>query len=595
MKDFIFGIDLGTTNSVISVYCKKKAVPLNFDWGVLFPSCVLVNEDGSYIIGNNAYLAKSDPKKATRVIASAKRYMGTDKTYSFTMADGSNKILTPVDVSSLILKEMIDTCDQSYGHPHKVVITVPAYFKQEQRVATIQSAQQAGLEVVKIINEPTAGLLAYTDINSKSIEDSDILCLDVGGGTTDITLISLKSVNKVHPFLNDFIKAGSHIEILATGGNNFLGGDDLDLLLVDEIFKGNLLNNRISYEEFNSMFNGVNSFRSNILFLAETCKKEFSDTKARMYRLDYNDKSYNFTLTYEMYQNAMNVFFDKVKVCIAECLGTHLPPSHCLLVGGSTKSILFQQMLKDYYKERGVELTSDFYSNTFQDISVGQGASIQGAIISGEIDNISMKDVISIPIRVGIISTDGEYIAKPVINKDSLIPVSSNLYLTNNIENQKTCNIKLYQGFSNNIDDCSYLGMFTINDLPEAEAETLDICFAFCIDINGCLFINAYINNTLWKSVTFDSVLLPVANANSDDIDDSVYLIKELLSILPKTEQYSEYRKFCETFKSGDVFPDWYSEVLESVESNTSNSFAEEFTSMFANDEDIYSDIEGEV
>ena len=521
MAEKIFGIDLGTTNSALALYLGKVPEIVPVDGAHTFPSVVEFHADGTVETGRKPYFHKGK----SNVVYSAKRDMGTDTVYTLTLEDGTKKEVTPVDVAAEVLRGINNKADPMYGEVKNVVITVPAYFNNAQRADTLRAAQQAGLNCVKIINEPTAASLAY-GAQTTHEDYEEIIVIDVGGGTTDITCIAMTDIAEVHPYLNDLVKSGLYYNIMATGGNNKLGGDDYDAAIFQSMCEKLLLNG-VDQDKIKSFCNPTA-----LIPYIERWKVSHADNVDELATVltltAPSGEKLDVSLSHTDLEAGMHGFWDSIKKCIKECLtvkkigadgsevilGTRRLPKKCLLVGGSTKNPLLIAKIKEYYTETyGNSSEITIPSNDFADEAVALGAAIQGAMLTGEIQNIALKDVNPLPIGISTVAevngvpTEGVF--STLIMKDASIPVSTSFELSTVEDNQHEVNIDIYQGTSAYVKYNTHVGTVHLDDIPDGKAGEIIISVTLGIDINGMIVITTLCNGISHKA-TLDSVLKPV-------------------------------------------------------------------------------------
>lgn len=562
-KEFIFGIDLGTTNSAIAVYTGSGARILTVDGRNTFPSCVQWHSDGSVTTGYTAYLKKDEPN----TVWSAKTHMGTDKVFHLTLEDGSTKDVTPVDVAAEVLKSIKNRCDISYGEVKRVVITVPAYFNAAQRADTMKAAELAGLEVVKLINEPVAGAIAYgfNSDNIKENEYQELLVLDVGGGTTDVTKIMLYNFTEVPDILKDVISKGINFNIVATGGNNHLGGDNYDKYILEESV-GKFLEKHPEHKEgFYKNFTDASAVAS-----IEAWKSSGKDED--ILALPYCDKTSSMSavqklsifVTKSIADNAYIRFWNEIKECIQECLnikdykgdviGRSELPSRVILVGGSTKNPRIIESLKGLYGGEDIIIPSP----TFADEAVALGAAVQGAIINKEIGNVYIKDVNPLPIGVETAEIiDGNVIPgnmHNIIPKDCVLPVKKTFTYRTSEDNQTKLQIGLYQGTSKYVRYNEFIGNLLIEDLEAAPAGEVAIAVELILDVNGTLTVKANVDGKILKT-SFTSILSSKSTSLSVKDKNIISGINNAKAMINSTGMFTEYLEELDAWKVGDAPP----------------------------------------
>jgi molecular chaperone DnaK len=588
-KDMIFGIDLGTTNSAIAVFTGVTSEILRVEGNNTFPSVVTFKPDGNHITGKEAYKNKGN----SDTVFSAKTDMGTDKVYNLTLEDGSTLDVTPVDVASEVLKGITSKCSKAYGIPKRVVITVPAYFNASQREDTLKAAKLAGLEVVKLINEPVAGALSYGLDNMKENEYKEILVLDVGGGTTDVTKILISNYKDVKPPLDEVIPVGLNFNILATGGNNHLGGDKYDRYVFDDAIDSNL--KKLGVEYSTGFYKDYTKRKA--ISTIENWKSYASVEGIRLqFPYEVNGKTESFTLSNYDLDKSFDKFWSEIKVCIDECLsikdpdgnviGVNKLPQTVVLVGGSTKNPRIINVLNKMYDGNDIIIPSP----DFADESVALGAAIQGAIINKELGNVFIKDVNPLPIGIESAYTSNGVVVRGnmeyIIPKDCAIPTSKTFTYTTVKDNQKTLAIKLYQGVSRQVKFNNHIGTVIVNNLPDGLAGEVNIIVTVEIDYNGVLSVKAYNGSDIIES-TFKSVLLPTNKEISNKDKNIIKGIKNAITFIKCTGKYSEYLTSLENWDIGDNPPSFLKEYAKEIRgfinSEMYKQIDEHYNKMFEN------------
>jgi molecular chaperone DnaK len=477
------GIDLGTTNSAMAVYenGEAKIIP-NKEGRNTTPSIVAFTDKGEVLVGEPAKRQMvTNPKKT---IYSVKRIMGLmcseDKAkeakerlpYNVVDKNGAcaidieGKVYTPQEVSAKILMKLKEDAEAYLGQEVKdVVITVPAYFNDAQRKATKEAGTIAGLNVLRIINEPTAAALAY-GLDKK--ESENIAVYDLGGGTFDVTILET---------------GDGVVEVLATGGDAFLGGDDFDNRIIDYIV-----------EEFKKE-NGID-LKSDMMALqrlkeaAENAKKELSTATETEINLPFitadatGPKHLVMKLTRAKFESLIEDLVDKTITKIDEVLrDSKLSKSEVkeiVMVGGSTRVPLVQQKVKEYF---GKELNK----SVNPDEVVALGAAIQGGVLTGDVKDVLLLDVT--PLSLGIETLGG--VTTKIIEKGTTIPVKKSQIFSTAEDNQPAVTIHVVQGEREFAKDNKSLGMFELTGIPPAPRGVPQIEVTFDIDANGILTVSA--------------------------------------------------------------------------------------------------------
>jgi molecular chaperone DnaK len=456
----VVGIDLGTTNSVIATKEGEQITIIsNAEGSRTTPSVVAFSKEGERLVG---LLAKRQAiVNSDRTISSIKRDMGTDRKIKI-----DDKSYTPQEISAMILQKLKRDAEDYLGEPvEKAVITVPAYFTDSQRQATKDAGTIAGMEVLRIINEPTAAALAYGE-NKEG--EHKILVFDLGGGTFDVSILDV---------------GDGVFEVLATAGNNRLGGDDWDMRIVDwmiEEFKKtegvDLRNDRMAKQRLREA--------------AEKAKVELSSMSETTISLPFitatntGPKHLELKLTRAKFEDLTRDLLDKVVNPTMQAIkDSGLKKEEIqkvLLVGGSTRMPAVQKKIKEL---TGQEPTKGINP----DECVAYGAAIQAAIMSGEHKDVVLVDVT--PLSLGLETLGGVF--TKIIEKNTAIPVSKSQVFTTAANNQPAVDIKVYQGERSMAADNILLGNFVLDGIPPAPRGVPQIEVTFNIDTNGILNVKA--------------------------------------------------------------------------------------------------------
>ncbi|HIT13811.1 MAG TPA: molecular chaperone DnaK [Candidatus Scatomonas merdigallinarum] len=458
----IIGIDLGTTNSCVAVMeGGKPTVISNAEGSRTTPSVVAFTKNGERLVGEPA--KRQAVTNAARTISSIKRHMGTDY-----KVDIDGKKYSPQEISAMILQKMKTDAENYLGEKvTEAVITVPAYFNDAQRQATKDAGKIAGLDVKRIINEPTAAALAY-GLDNES--EQKIMVYDLGGGTFDVSIIEI---------------GDGVIEVLATAGNNRLGGDDFDQKVVDYIVSEFQKNEGIDLSNDKMAMQRIKE-------AAEKAKKELSSASTTNINLPFitatseGPKHLDMNLTKakfdELTHDLVELTAEPVTKALSDAGITASELGKVLLVGGSTRIPAVQEKVK--------QLTGHEPSKTLNpDECVALGASVQGGKLAGDAGagDVLLLDVT--PLTLSIETMGG--IATPLIERNTTIPTKKSQIFSTAADNQTAVDINVVQGERKFAKDNKSLGQFRLDGIPPARRGVPQIEVTFDIDANGIVNVSA--------------------------------------------------------------------------------------------------------
>jgi Fe-S protein assembly chaperone HscA len=475
-KSKILGIDLGTTNSLVAVMdLTHPRILTDAEGRKIVPSIVSVDEQGQLVAGEVARdMLLTHPE---RTVYSVKRLMGRGVAdvqeelalFPFRIAEDSESVIrlrlgdrtyTPPEISAAVLRQLKENAEAALGEEaREAVITVPAYFNDAQRQATKDAGKLAGLEVLRLVNEPTAASLAYGLDKRK---EGVIAVYDFGGGTFDISILRL----------HDGI-----FEVLATHGDTHLGGDDIDNLLL-----------RIALEDIASEWHqdlstdpeGVQRLRRAVI----KAKEELSFVTSSDIELTYKGKSYQRHLDRQLFERLISLIVERTLEPCRACLGdAKLTPEQIdevVLVGGSTRIPLVRAAVERLFKAKP-------HTELNPDEVVALGAAVQAGILSGDVSDKLLLDVT--PLSLGI-ETMGGVVSK-LIYRNSTIPASATESFTTAVDGQRNVLIHVLQGERELVKDCRSLARFDLKDIDPLPAGLARIEVRFLIDANGILQVTA--------------------------------------------------------------------------------------------------------
>ena len=556
----IIGIDLGTTNSCVAVVeGQQQKVIENSEGARTTPSVIAYTDNDEVLVGLPAKRqAVTNPENTLYAI---KRLIGRtfdDEVvskdadmvpYKIIKADNgdawveaSKKQLAPPQVAAEILKKMKKTAEDYLGHEVKeAVITVPAYFNDSQRQATKDAGKIAGLDVKRIINEPTAAALAYGLDKNKG--DSTIAVYDLGGGTFDISIIEISDVEGEHQF-----------EVLSTNGDTFLGGEDFDLRLIDY---------------FVDKFKEESGFdlKSDPLALqrlkeaAEKAKIELSSSDQTEVNLPYitadssGPKHFVHKITRAKLESLVEDLVDKslepLKLALKDAKLKKTDINEILLVGGQTRMPLVQKKVAEFFGK-------DPKKDLNPDEAVAVGAAIQGSVLSGDTTDVLLLDVT--PLTLGIETLGG--VATPLIEKNTTIPTHNSHIFSTAEDNQTAVTVHVIQGERTQAAQNKSLGQFNLTDIPAASRGVPQIEVSFDLDANGILNVSAKDKNTGKEQ----SIVIKASSGLSDE--DIEKMVKDAEA---NAEDDKKFEELVKTKNNADMLVHATRKTIEESEDKLSD------------------------
>ncbi len=482
MGETVVGIDLGTTNSEVAIWQDGKVVVMEGENGPILPSYVGLDDEGSVLVGEaarNQYTVYPE-----RTVKSIKRMMGSEETVIL-----GERHFRPQEISALIIRQLKQTAERHLGgQVTRAVITVPAFFSDVQRQATREAGEIAGLEVVKMINEPTAATLVY---ESGSKGEKRVLVYDLGGGTFDVSVVRMED---------------DIIEVLASHGNNALGGDDFDARLVAHVSEYLAREHDLAKLPAKAM--------ARIVRAVEEAKKQLSAapfvTIREEYLLEKDGAPFHLQLEIsrheyeEMIRDYVDETLEAVHLVLRDAQMVASEIDEILLVGGSTRTPMIQERLE---RDFGMPPRSE----VDPDLCVASGAAMQAAMVSGNEVQAVLVDVTPYTFGTSAIGeVNGTFsmtMFVPLIRKNTPIPVTRSEVFYTAVDDQKAVEIKVCQGENANALDNIEVGRFLVEGLRRGPAGQ-EIIATFSLDTSGILQVSAMEKATgLEKKITIDNVL----------------------------------------------------------------------------------------
>ena len=528
----IIGIDLGTTNSCVAVMEGGSAVVIpNSEGARTTPSVVGFTKTGERLVGQVA--KRQAVTNAERTISSIKRHMGTDY-----KVDIDGKKYTPQEISAMILQKLKADAEAYLGEPvTEAVITVPAYFTDAQRQATKDAGQIAGLNVKRIINEPTAAALSY-GIDKE--QDQTVMVYDLGGGTFDVSIIEM----------GDGVQ-----EVKATAGNNHLGGDDFDQRIINWMIESFKASDGIDLTKDKMAMQRLKE-------AAEKSTIELSSTPSSMINLPYitadatGPKHLELTLTKAKFDELTHDLVESTMGPVKQALSdAGLKPADIhkvLMVGGSSRIPAVQEAIKNF-------MGKDPFKGINPDECVALGAALQGGVFTGDVTGMVLRDVT--PLSLGIETMGG--VCTKMIERNKAIPIKHTMVFSTAADNQTAVDINVLQGEREFAKDNKQLGMFRLDGIAPAPRGIPQIEVTFDIDSNGIVHVSAKdLGTGKEQNITIQSS----TNMSKEDIDKAVEEAERYAEEDKKRKEEVDIKNQAESlvFQSEKALADFGDKVSES-------------------------------
>ena len=501
MNEIIIGIDLGTTNSEVAIVENGQVLVITDNNKKILPSFVGIDDQGYILVGESArnqYLVYPE-----RTVKSIKRLMGQD-----IQVDLAGHAYAPQEISAIILKRLKAIAEQYLNQPvTKAVITVPAYFSDAQRQATREAGEIAGLEVVRMINEPTAAALAY---GGDQQEQKHMLVYDLGGGTFDVSVVNIEN---------------GVVEVLSSHGDNHLGGDDFDQQIIEHILDHLQETHGVDARQHSKALARITRASENAKFVLSD--EPFVKIEEE-YLLEHEGAAIHLSLELsrsdyeEMIEDYINATIDAVHIAMKGAKLTPADIDEIVLVGGSTRTPCIRERLFD-------EFGFEPHSEVDPDLCVAMGAAVQAAMISGQDVNAVLIDITPYTYGTSAIGylNDDYYPYKyvPIIHKNTALPNRKTEAFVTNHDGQEVISVKVYQGEDPDALNNIKIGEFLVEGLQDVEAGNV-ITITLALDLNGLLHVSAQEKATgLEKSITIKNA---ISRFEQGELDSAKHRINKL-------------------------------------------------------------------